>query len=152
MLNEINQLQRDKYDYTYMRYLNQSKLQMQKQNGGCQGLWGQANRSCCANKHRLSLKQDEKNQDLLHNNTGIFNNTVLYTYNLVSEQIIWSIIIYHKIKINKSWWWFSLSVVSNSCDSMGSRPPGSSVHGILQARKLEWAAISFSRISSKSRN
>ena len=27
-------------------------------------------------------------------------------------------------------------------------PPGSSVHGILQARILEWVAISFSRGSS----
>ena len=28
---------------------------------------------------------------------------------------------------------------------MDCSPPGSSVHGILQARILEWAAISFSR-------
>ena len=32
---------------------------------------------------------------------------------------------------------------------MDSRPPGSSVHGIFQARILEWAAISFSRRSSQ---
>ena len=31
------------------------------------------------------------------------------------------------------------------CDSMGCSPPGSSVHGILQARILEWVAIPFSR-------
>ena len=31
------------------------------------------------------------------------------------------------------------------CDSMDCSPPGSSVHGILQARILEWVAISFSR-------
>ena len=30
------------------------------------------------------------------------------------------------------------------CDPMDCSPPGSSVHGILQARILEWAAISFS--------
>ena len=29
---------------------------------------------------------------------------------------------------------------------MDYSPPGSSVHGILQARILEWAAISFSRV------
>ena len=29
------------------------------------------------------------------------------------------------------------------CDSMDCSPPGSSVHGILQARRLEWDAISF---------
>ena len=31
------------------------------------------------------------------------------------------------------------------CDPMDCSPPGSSVHGILQARILEWAAISFSK-------
>ena len=31
------------------------------------------------------------------------------------------------------------------CDPMDCSPPGSSVHGILQARILEWVAISFSR-------
>ena len=38
------------------------------------------------------------------------------------------------------------------CDPMDYRPPGSSVCGILQARILEWVAISFSRGSSESRN
>ena len=31
------------------------------------------------------------------------------------------------------------------CDPVDCSPPGSSVHGILQARILEWGAISFSR-------
>ena len=30
---------------------------------------------------------------------------------------------------------------------MDCSPPGSSVHGIFQARKLEWVAISFSNFS-----
>ena len=34
------------------------------------------------------------------------------------------------------------------CNPMGCSPPGSSVHGISQARILEWVAISFSRESS----
>ena len=46
------------------------------------------------------------------------------------------------------WWWFSLQVASDSCDPRNCSPPGSSVHGILQARIMEWAAISFSRRSS----
>ena len=41
--------------------------------------------------------------------------------------------------------WFSHSVVSVSCDPMDYNLPGSSVHEILQARVLEWVAISFSR-------
>ena len=35
------------------------------------------------------------------------------------------------------------------CNSMDYSPPGSSVHGILQARILEWVAISSSRRSSQ---
>ena len=35
---------------------------------------------------------------------------------------------------------------------MGCSPPGSSVHGILQARILQWVVIPFSRGSSLSRN
>ena len=34
------------------------------------------------------------------------------------------------------------------CNPVGYRPPGSSVHGILQERILEWVAIFFSRRSS----
>ena len=39
-----------------------------------------------------------------------------------------------------------------SCDHMDCSLPGSSVHGISQARILEWAAISFSRGSSRPRD
>ena len=46
----------------------------------------------------------------------------------------------------------SHSVVSNICKIMNCTLPGSSVHGILQARILEWVAISFSSGSSQSRN
>ena len=42
----------------------------------------------------------------------------------------------------------SESEVSQSCptlrDPMDCSPPGSSIHGILQARVLEWGAIAFS--------
>ena len=37
------------------------------------------------------------------------------------------------------------------CNPMNFNPPGFSVHGILQARILEWVAISFSRESSQPR-
>ena len=43
------------------------------------------------------------------------------------------------------------SVCPTLCDPTDYSPPGSSVHGILQARILEWAAISFSRGSSPPR-
>ena len=38
------------------------------------------------------------------------------------------------------------------CDPMDCSPPGSSVHGISQARVLEWVAISSSRGSSQLRD
>ena len=38
------------------------------------------------------------------------------------------------------------------CEPLDSSLPGSSVHRILQARILEWIAISFSRGSSRSRD
>ena len=38
------------------------------------------------------------------------------------------------------------------CDPMDCSLPGFSLHGILQARVLEWVAISFSRGSSRPRD
>ena len=38
------------------------------------------------------------------------------------------------------------------CDPVDCSPPGFSVHGILQARILEWVTISFSRGSSQPRD
>ena len=38
----------------------------------------------------------------------------------------------------------SLQSCPTLCDPTDSSPPGSSVSGILQARVLEWVAISFS--------
>ena len=59
--------------------------------------------------------------------------------------------------INCLWRWkccaeVSCSVMSDCCDPMDCSPPDSSVHGILQARTLEWVAISFSRGSSQPRD
>ena len=38
------------------------------------------------------------------------------------------------------------------CNPIDGSPPGSSVHGILQARIVEWVVISFSRGSSQPRD
>ena len=54
---------------------------------------------------------------------------------------------------------FSLSVkvarvlqsCATLCTLMDCSPPGSCVHGLFQARILEWVAISFSRVSSQPR-
>ena len=49
----------------------------------------------------------------------------------------------------------SQSEVAQSCltfsDPMDCSLPGSSVHGIFQARVLEWGAIAFSEIEKKNK-
>ena len=54
------------------------------------------------------------------------------------------------------WWMLLLCVCAQSCltlcDPMHCSLPGSSVHGILQARTLQWVDIPFSRGSSRLRD
>ena len=49
----------------------------------------------------------------------------------------------------------SESEVAQSCptlsDPMDCSPPGSSIHGIFQARALEWGAIAFSDVMEESK-
>ena len=76
----------------------------------------------------------------------ILNNVAMHTDFCLSPwfQIFW-------IYTQNSWKKVKV-LVSQLCptvwDSMDNSPPGSSVHGVLQARILEWAAIPFSRGSS----
>ena len=59
-------------------------------------------------------------------------------------------------RVQKDKWELSESEVAQSCltlcDPMDYSLQGSSVHGTLQARILEWVAISFSRGSSRPRD
>ena len=49
----------------------------------------------------------------------------------------------------KTWKWKLIALLCLTlCDPMDGSPPGSSVHGILQARILEWVTIFFSKGSS----
>ena len=47
--------------------------------------------------------------------------------------------------------WVHLCFLIHYSDSMGCSLPGSSIHGILQARMLEWVALSYSRGSFRSK-
>ena len=60
---------------------------------------------------------------------------------LYQEQIFWIINWY----ISPLSMTESLLVVSNSLQAIDRSPPGSSIHGILQARMLECIAVPFSR-------
>ena len=46
----------------------------------------------------------------------------------------------------------SLQLCLTLCNPMDDRPPGPSVHGILQARILEWVAMLSSRGTSQPRD
>ena len=63
---------------------------------------------------------------------------------------------YHLYVESKIWHKLSESEVAQLCLTLCNpgdcSPPGFSVHGILQARILEWIAISFSRGSSQPRD
>ena len=74
--------------------------------------------------------------------------------------------LFKKEKVGLPWWLSgketacnegeSESEVAQSCPTLGDPMDcslsGSSVHGIFQARVLEWGAIAFSRGSSRPRN
>ena len=70
--------------------------------------------------------------------------TVLSVYILCTVDIIAQYTIYMCVLVAQSCLTF--------CDSMECSPLGYSVHGILQAKILEWAAIPFSRGSSGPRD
>jgi len=61
-----------------------------------------------------------------------------------SRQEHWSGLPFHSPMHESEKWKWSRSVVSDSSDPMDCSLPGSSVHGIFQARVLEWGAIAFS--------
>ena len=61
----------------------------------------------------------------------------------VSGQVLSSAVVHSFLLL------FSCQVVSDCCNSMDCHTPGSSVHGILQARIQEWIAIPFFRGSSR---
>ena len=60
------------------------------------------------------------------------------------------------VRVERFGKWKCRKLVAQSCltlcDPMDYSPPGSSVHGIFQARVLEWVAIFFSRGSSQPRD
>ena len=78
---------------------------------------------------------------------GIFQTRILewfaISFSRASSQPRDRIRVFHTFRSDQ------IRLVAQSCptlyDPMNCSPPGSSVHGIFQARVLEWVAISFSR-------
>ena len=84
----------------------------------------------------------------LHNIHAISNH---YSVHFKSINIKILFINYISIKLEKYIWEPKYSCPT-LCDPMDCSLPGSSDHGIFQARVLEWGAISFSRGSSRPRD
>ena len=83
------------------------------------------------------MKKKEKKQELVEQNYILAENVSFIRIDDIffSNKIVMCVL--------------SHSVVSDSlCDPMDYSPPGSSVHGIFQARILKLLAISYSRGSS----
>ena len=87
--------------------------------------------------------------------TIIYFMLYIFCHNLKKKAIHYFILFLMYDSIYMTWGemqnyvYISNSVASNSSQPHGQcGPPGSSVHGIIQARILEWAAIPFSRRSS----
>ena len=61
-------------------------------------------------------------------------------------------ILYDSIHVKHEWVSEVAQLCPTLCNLVDCSPPGSSIHGIFQARILEWVAISFSRGSSRPRD
>ena len=91
----------------------------------------------------------------------VFSNTTVQKHQFFGTQLsLWSNSNIHTWLLEKPQLWLngplSASEVAQSSPTLGHpvdcNLPGSSVHGIFQARVLEWVAISFSRVSSQLRD
>ena len=63
---------------------------------------------------------------------------------LIGEKLLYSVVLVSAMKESEV-----TQLCPTLCDPMDCSLPGSSVHGIFQARILEWVATSFSRGSSR---
>ena len=76
-------------------------------------------------------------------------NGYMYTYAWDPSMSTWK---YHNIVNQVCRCCLVTELYLTLCDSMDCSPPGSSVHGVFQARILDLVATSFSRRSSQPRN
>ena len=78
------------------------------------------------------------------NYTLVYSNLCVFSYKLTSYSM-WQITKYtYRALKAKNAAAKSLQLCLTLCDPRDGSPPGSPVPGILQARSLEWVAISFS--------
>ena len=96
------------------------------------------------------LKKSQVGQPDINRGTGSIlcwpTKVLFWSWCLGLSSVFLKVKAYHVRRLKKWKWKWSCSVVSESLQPHGLYSlPGSSLHGILQARVLEWVAISFSR-------
>ena len=98
--------------------------------------------------HKLHLWAETVFPDVLH---SLMQMTVLwlklmleFTYIYGNVDLMWSLILHVCVWVTQ--------LCPTLCNPINCSLPGSSVHGILQARILEWVAMPFSRGSSQPRD
>ena len=69
--------------------------------------------------------------------------TICFHHNCIPPTFLWKKLLSSKLTESESEVTLSCPTL---CDPMDCSLPGSSVHGIFQARVLEWGAIAFSRL------
>ena len=97
--------------------------------------------------HRRQPTRLRRPWDSPGKNTGVVIGHIFLTQRFYSSWIKYPVVklLRHRVK----WKWSEVAQLSVTlCDPMDCSPPGSSIHGIFQARVLEWGAIAFSRGSS----
>ena len=96
-------------------------------------------------EENASLQEPDRKQSFNWQKTGYFQRVAMFTIICLLASCLNSV--ESKVKSER----ITQSCLT-LCDPMDCSPPGSSVHGILQARILKWVAISFSRGSSRPRD
>ena len=95
---------------------------------------------------RSHMPHSPKKGQLRKNSLTLFHNIILKLLSLQESNFL------KFVSVSVCVWATKSQSCSDSCDPMDCSPPGSSVHGIFQARILKWVVISFSRRSSQPRD
>ena len=107
--------------------------------------------ACRVQGGKKAANQDERLLQTGEGCTGIDTLDFLFLYRLSPNDYLFTDEM-HFVHVGKHRCCLVTKLCPAACGPMGYSLPGSSVHGISQARILEWVAISFSRGSSQTRD
>ena len=152
MLSEISQRKTDTvWSHLYVGLKIEPNSQKQRVEWWLPGAAGTGNEEMLFKGYKLPTIRWTSSGDLTFSMVTIVNSTMLYpSSKLLREQIL------NILTTTTNTEKVTECMCAQSCptlsDLMDCSPPGPSVHGILQARRLEWVAIFTSRGFSQPRN